>query len=170
MLRLLFALLWLASCRPQRDLSQYVIEDPGSKLSARLNLVDPAQLKSGFYQLEEGRWRWVASHFSVELKTPFASGRSGAILRLRGNLPEMLFAKTGPITLSAKLNGTALPSVTFRQAGDALYEAELPPAALESESILVHFSTDKALPANASSGDGRELALIVTSIALETKK
>ena len=173
MLRLALSLLLLASCRPKRDLSQYVEEDPRSKLSPTLALGNPlteGQLKSGFHQVEEGRWRWTASHFSVELKAPFASQQRGATLTLKGNLPEMLIAKSGPIVVSAQLNKTALPPMTFAQAGEVLYQADVAAASLLAGPVIVTFTVDKFLPPNTIPGDGRELALIVSSIALETKK
>ena len=173
MLRLALSLVLLASCRPKRDLSQYVEEDPRSRLSPRLALGNPlteGQLKSGFHQLEEGRWSWAASHFSVELKPPFASQQRGATLTLKGNLPEMLIARTGAIVVSAQINKTTLPPMTFRQAGVLMYQADVEAASLLGGPVIVTFTVDKFLPPNTIPGDGRELALIVSSIALETKK
>lgn len=173
MLRLGLALLLMASCRPKRDLSQYVEEDPASLLSPSVALGNPAteaQVKSGFHQVEEGRWRWASSRFSVQLKPPFGSQKQGATLTLKGSLPEILLSKTGPISLSAQVNKTALPPMTFKQAGELLYRADVPSAALLGSPIIVSFVTDKSLPPNTFPGDGRELALIVSSITLETKK
>lgn len=173
MLRLALSLILLASCRPKRDLSQYVEEDPRSKLSPRLALGNPlteGQLKSGFHQVEEGRWRWAASHFSVELKPPFASQQRGATLTLKGNLPQMLIDKAGAIVVSAQLNKTALQPMTFRQPGELVYQADIAAASLLAGSTIVTFTVDKFLPPNSIPGDYRELALIVSSIALETKQ
>ncbi len=174
MLRLLFvALLLVTSCRPRRDLSQYTQEDPKSSLSSQLTLGNPkfaGQLKSGFHEVEEGGWRWVAGKFVVELRPPFASQKLGATLTLKGNLPEILFSKTGPIQLSAKLNQTQLPKLQFKKVGDLLYQVDVPAFALAADQILVEFTADKFLPPNTFPNDGRELALIVTSISLDTKK
>lgn len=174
MLRLLLvALLLITSCRPKRDLSQYTQEDPKSGLVSNLIVGNPklaAQIKSGFHQVEEGGWRWVAGKFVVELRPPFASQKLGATLTLKGSLPEVLFAKTGPIHLRAKLNQTELPKLEFTKVGDFLYQVDVPASALSSDQILVEFTADKSLPPNTFPNDGRELALIVTSISLDTKK
>ena len=173
MLRLAPILFLLSSCRPTRDLSQYVQEDPASRLLPKLELgstLAEPQLKFGFYQIEEGRWRWVASRFSVQLKPPFASQQRGATLTLRGNLPDIVIAKTGPITLAARLNETELPPLTFSKSGELIYQVDVSAAALLAEPLILTFTTDKFLPPNTFAGDGRELALIVSAIALETKK
>lgn len=170
---LLPALLLVVSCRPNRDLSQYTVEDPDSHLVATIPIGNPkfeAQLKSGFHQIEEGGWRWAASKFVVEIKAPFASQKLGATLTLKGSLPEVLYSKTGPIQLSAKLNSTVLPPLKFKQAGDFVYEVEVSAKAMTASHILIEFTADKFLPPNTLPNDGRELALIVTSISLDTKK
>ncbi len=172
MLRILLAaLLLVTACRPRRDLSQYTVEDPKSALSTRIEIGNPrhaAQLKSGFHQIEEGGWRWAESRFTVELRAPFASQKTGARLVLKGNRPEVLTSRTGPVRLSAKLNETELASQSFAQDGEFTYTVEVPRAALSADSILVHFTTDKSLPPGTFPNDGRELALIVTSICLES--
>jgi hypothetical protein len=174
MLRLLLVCLLIAtSCRPRRDLSQYTQEDPKSQLTSNVSVANPkheAQLKSGFHQLEQGGWRWVSGKFVVELRAPFASPKLGAVLTLTGNLPDILFAKTGPIVLNAKLNNTPLPAQPFKAAGEVVYKVNVPAQALAADQILVEFSTDKPLAPNTFPNDGRELALIVSSISLETKK
>jgi len=173
MLKLLLpALLLITSCRP-RDLSQYTVEDPKSKLTARVKAGNPAhagQLKDGFHQIEEGGWRWATHKFTLELRAPFASQKLGATLELYGNIPEIVTTRTGPIQITAKLNSLQLPAQSFKTAGDFMYKVDVPPAALSADQILVEFTTDKFLPPNSFPNDGRELALIVSSISLETKK
>lgn len=174
MLRLLLVVVILTtSCRPRRDLSQYTKEDPKSSLTSSIEVGNPkhaAQLKSGFHNVEEGGWRWVAGKFTVELRAPFASQKVGATLTLRGNLPDVLISRTGPIQLSAKLNQTQLAAQPFKTAGDIVYKVDIPPAALSADQILVEFTSDKFLPPNTFPNDGRDLALIVSAISLETKK
>lgn len=167
------ALVLVTSCRPRRDLSQYTQEDPKSGLVSDLKMGEAktaGQLKAGFYQVEEGGWRWVAGKFQVELRAPFASQKLGATLTLRGNLPEILLSRTGGLELKARVNQTVLPAMRFARTGDVVYQAEVPPSALAADQILVEFVTDKALPPNTFPNDGRELALIVSSITLDTKK
>ena len=169
----LLSLLLFSSCRPRRDLSQYSQEDPRSNLVSTIAIGNPqfaSQLKSGFYQVEEGGWRWASGTFTVELRAPFASQKLGAILTLKANLPDILYSKTGPIEMSAKLNQTKLPKMLFDKSGEAIYKVEISPAAMSADQIVVEFKTDKFLPPNTFPNDGRELAMIVSTISLETKK
>jgi hypothetical protein len=172
LVRLLLASLLILGCRPNRDLSQYVQEDPNANITARLSMADAkheSQLKEGFHNLEENRWRWAAGTFKVELRTPFASQKQGATLKLQANLPEIVLAKTGPIQLTARIQGTSFQQTQYKQAGPLLFSAEVPAALCNADSVLVEFSTSKSLPPNTFPGDGRELALIIESITLETK-
>jgi hypothetical protein len=166
-------ILLLASCRPNRDLSQYTVEDKDSNLTAHLRTANPkhaAQLLSGFHQVEQEGWRWVGGRFSVQLKAPFASPKIGAALTLRGNFPDLVHARTGPIRLSARLNEIDLPPYTIQKPGDFAYSADVPAQALAADRIVVAFSTDKSIPPNTFPGDGRELALIIATISLDTKQ
>lgn len=167
------ALLVCCACRQDRDLSQYTVEDPKSSLTSVIEAGNPrhaSQLIAGFYQIEEGRWRWASNKMQVELRPPFASQKLGAKLGLYGNLPDIVVGRIGSISIRARLNGLELPAQTFAKPGDFYYLVEVPPTALATEKILVEFTTDKALPPNTFPNDGRELALIVSSISLETKK
>lgn len=170
---MLLALVLLASCRRERDLSQYTIEDPAAHLPSTValgNAAQQAQLLGGFHQIEEGRWRWTAKEFAVSLKAPFAAGQAGAVLELNGSLPELILSKTGPVTLAARIGGQTLPGVTFTTAGDAKYSVAVPPALLAQSPVRVDFTLSKALPAGTIPGDGRELGLIVSEIGLKTPK
>ena len=72
--------------------------------------------------------------------------------------------------MSAKLNQTKLPKMRFDKSGEAIYKVEISPAAMSADQIVVEFKTDKFLPPNTFPNDGRELAMIVSTISLETKK
>jgi hypothetical protein len=170
---LLVALLLVTGCRPRRDLSQYTVEDPKSALLARLEMGNAAhakQFKGGFHQIEEGGWRWTERKFAVELRQPFAGAKLGATLTLRGSLPEVVLAKTGPVKLQARVGDLKLAELPLSAAGEFVYTAAVPRSALSADSVVVEFETDKALPPGAMANDGRELALIVTQISLETTK
>src|SRR5262249_55430042 len=98
-----------------------------------LNVADPEaprQLVRGFYSLEDDAWRWTRSRFSVALRPPEGSSRSGARLELKGSIPETVIQRLGPISLSATINGQALKPETFSKGGILTYSREAPASAL----------------------------------------
>lgn len=164
------ALVW--GCRPRRDLSQYTAEDAKANLLPEVNLGDPSQagqLKSGFHQIEEGAWRWTEPKFVVELKAPFAAQKIGATLVLKGVAPDVLILKTGPITVSAKLNGAELGKARFEKAGPVELRLDVAPQLMRAETLLVEISSEPGLPPGSFPGDGRSLGLIVSSVGFERK-
>jgi hypothetical protein len=129
---------------------------------------DPSgELVTGFYGVEAGSWRWTASKFAVNLLPPPGAAENGATLEFKFSLPEVVANKVGPLTLSAKVNGFALPPQTYSKAGDYVYTAAVPGESLRSGTALIEFSTDKAMP--PGNGDKRELALVAVSVALQPK-
>jgi hypothetical protein len=129
---------------------------------------DPAvagQLKSGFYGIESGSWRWTARNFSVMLQPPVGSAQNGARLHFKFTLPDAVIDKLGPLQLSASVAGVALPPKRYVMAGSFDYQGDVPASALGGGPVTVEFSCDKALP--PSGGEMRELALIAQSVGLE---
>lgn len=162
----------VAGCRPRRDLSQYTVEDAKANLLPEVQLGNPAhagQLKSGFHQVEEGAWRWTEPKFVVELKAPFAAQKIGATLVVKGAAPDILLMKTGPITLSAKLNGTELGKATYPKAGPVELRLDVPAQLMRAETLLVEVNSTPGLPPGSFPGDGRSLGLIVSSVGFERK-
>jgi hypothetical protein len=160
------------ACRPRRDLSQYTVEDAKANLLPEVNLGNPAhasQLKSGFHQVEEGAWRWTEPKFVVELKAPFAGQKIGATLVVKGAAPDILIMKTGPITLSAKLNGVALGQMTYSKAGPVELRLDVPAQSMRADTLLVEIDSSPGLPPGSFPGDGRSLGLIVSSVGFERK-
>jgi hypothetical protein len=88
-------------------------------------------------------------------------------LELKFALPAAVFDRLGATTLSATVNGKPLPSQTYSSAGNQVYTQELAAGSFGPGPVTVEFSTDKALP--PGNGDARELALIVTHVALIAK-
>ena len=130
---------------------------------------DPAaepQLVRGFYGVESGSWRWTASKFAVTLHAPEGSAQSGATLQFRFSLPEVIVNKVGPVTLSASVNGTALPPQTYSKPGEYTYTAPVPATALSTGTVSAEFATNKAMP--PANGDKRELALVAVSVGLSS--
>jgi hypothetical protein len=128
---------------------------------------DPAaepQLVRGFYGVESGSWRWTASKFAVTLHAPDGSAQMGATLQFQFSLPEVIVNKVGPVTLSASVNGTPVPSQTYSKPGEYTYTTAIPAAALKTGTAALEFSTNKAMP--PANGDKRELALVAVSVGL----
>lgn len=170
-----FVVLELAACKHKGQASasraDVSVADPAnSGVTAAVSVLkmsDPEaehQLVKGFWGLESGSWRWTASRFAVILRAPEGSSQNGATLEFKFSLPDVVVNKTGPVTLSASINGMMLPSQTYSKPGDSVYSAAIPADALRTGQGSFEFSTDKAMP--PSNGDKRELALVAVSVAL----
>lgn len=162
----------VAGCRPRRDLSQYTVEDAKANLLPEVNVgnaAHAAQLKSGFHQIEEGAWRWTEPKFVVELKPPFASQKIGATLVVKGSAPDVLIMKTGPITVSAKVNGTEVGKANYPKAGPVELRLDVPAQLMRAETLLVEVTSTPGLPPGSFPGDGRSLGFIVASVGFERK-
>lgn len=123
------------------------------------------QLKSGFYGIEGGSWRWTARNFAVALAAPADPAHAGVKLHFKFTLPDAVINKLGPIQLSASADGLALKPELYSKAGSYDYVREVE-AGSQTGPVTVEFSCDKAL---APSGDERrELALIAMSAGLES--
>lgn len=158
------------ACKPRKSVRVELTDESAASLSASVHAADPQtapQLVRGFYEVEQNSWRWTRREFAVVLQVPAGSASKGATLILKFAIPEAAFEKLGPITLSATVGGKPLPPETFSQPGTHIYSKPVPPAALSTNVVEVNFSLDKCLPPGAV--DGRELGVIVSSIALESR-
>lgn len=171
-LSVLIALLALASpaCkRKPKTQDQPASEQPALPLVSVVQVNDPAasaQLVRGFHSLEANSWRWTMRKFTVALKPPPGSAQNGARLSLKFTIPEIAFKQMGPTTVTAVINGLALPPETYSKPGDYVYTRDVPASALGGDVVAVDFASDKGF---SSPGDARELALIAVSIALAPK-
>jgi len=161
---------WTTACKPRKSVRVELTDESAASLSASVHAADPqtaAQLVRGFYDIEQNSWRWTRREFAVVLQTPASSASKGATLTLKFAIPEAEFEKLGPITLSASVGGKPLSPETFAAPGTHTYSKPVPPAALSAAVVEVDVSLDKCLPPGAV--DGRELGLIFSSIALESR-
>jgi len=126
-----------------------------------------AQLVHGFYALEEDKWRWTASGFSVILQPPSGSAQNGARLEVMLSIPDVVVRELGSVTLSAMAAESPLAPEKYTKAGEYVYARDVPASALGGDVVSIEFATDKAIPAGKI--EQRELALIVTSIGLVSK-
>jgi tRNA (mo5U34)-methyltransferase len=130
-----------------------------SRIAAR-EFAFPGQTRlimtDGWHEVEDGRWRWTERKFAVYVRNPAPEARS---IVLSFAFPKKALEKVGPITLSCRCNGVALPPRTYSRAGNHLYRASLPAAVHPSGHAEIEFELDRALPPDAV--DERERGVIV---------
>ncbi|HEX5228055.1 MAG TPA: hypothetical protein VFW44_10110, partial [Bryobacteraceae bacterium] len=107
---------------------------------------------AGFYA-SEGTTRWTAKDFSILLPA-----EPGEALVLHFFVPDIQIQHLGVISLTADVNGRALPAMTFPRSGEYTYSAPLSAAG----TIVVNFHLDKA--SVGLNGDARELGVIVSEV------
>jgi len=152
-------------CRP-RDKIRLEPTQETLNLKSAVHMADPEivpQLISGFHPLEQNSWRWTTGKFAVMLKPP-ASAPAGAHLTVRLSVPEAVLRHTGPVTLTAALNGATLGSATWTAAGEYTFAAQVPANQLGADPITIDFALDKFLAAGTV--ETRELGLIVSSVEI----
>jgi hypothetical protein len=116
-------------------------------------LPDPwlgCDLEGGWHEMENGAWRWTERTFGVRLA---ASTSVSATVRLKFILPEAVIRETGPLRLTARVEGERLATVVYGSAGEHIYEQ--PAGWAGRQSASVRFEFDKALRPPAP--DTREL-------------
>ena len=161
-----------AGCSRNRSNADATIEEPpGQQLEkSMLRANDPKaskQLIKGFYELEQGSFRWTMGQFSVTLRPPFDAAEQGAKLVLNLGVPGPVIQKLKSMKLSASVDGVALPGETYTKAGTYLYSRDVPARALLKRVVTVGFTLDKYLP--PSDADQRELGVVVTAVGFEDK-
>lgn len=139
------------------------IPEPASELDVS-DETHTGQLLAGFWQIEQGSWRWTAREFWIALRPPDRSDLYGATVNLRVFVPDSQIVKLGPMTLTAFVNGMQLGSKTFAAGGAYEYSQEVPKDALATSLLPLRFVFDKAAPPWTT--DGRELAAVVSRAAL----
>jgi hypothetical protein len=122
-----------------------------------------SQLLGGFYQVEDKSWRWVARNFSVALKPPLRAGKQGGRLTVRFYISGDELQETGPLTLTATIDGKSVGEETFSDAGSHEFTRKLPAQTMDTNILPVQFSFDKGF---VPTGDNRELAAVVVWIGL----
>lgn len=156
------------SCKRHKRPIQTTEEAP--MLASVVATADPQvarQLVTGFYGVEQNAWRWTAGRFSVVLRPPASSATKGATLQLKFAIPDASLAANKTVSLSAYVNGTALPPETYNKAGQFTFTRDVPGSMLSGDVAKVDFSIDRTLPATPA--DRRELGLVVSMIGLQPK-
>jgi hypothetical protein len=157
------------ACKPIDPIRlEPTIEDPPALASA-IRFSDPgktSQLLRGFYDLQGGVWRWTAPQFAVTLAPPAGAATRGARLVLEFSLPDSSIDLLKNVTVAAKISHVPLPPETFTTPGRHQYQSDVPASVLDKREVTIDFAVDKFV---TPPKDGRDLALIVTAVALEPK-
>src|SRR5579883_3462898 len=127
-----------AGCkRPPKVQVQETVEE-GPHLSSTINMGDfkqESQLISGFYGIEGNAWRWSSRQFVAVLKVPFGASQRGGTLELSLTVPQVVIDKLKTVSLTASVDGNALPPETYSTAGPASYKRDIPASMLTGENI-----------------------------------
>src|SRR5262249_53489502 len=146
---------------------EWKAQDPRD-MASTIRIADPStssQLIRGFYDLEQGAWRWTASRVTVSLLSPLGTKQRGAELTSKVTIAEVSLRKLKSMTLSANVGDFALAPETYTTQGNHEYRRELSPSAVRGELVDADFSLDKFL----GPPEWNELGVIVTFIGLESK-
>jgi hypothetical protein len=128
--------------------------------SRLIHSFDPAvTLVSGWHEPVDGTWRWTQKDFSIGIRN------YGAAVALQINIcfwaPEQAIEQLGAIKVSARIDGSALPSQTFSRPGQNIYAITL---RTPGDHTTVSVSVDK--PFVPGGADTRELGLAVNAIEI----
>ena len=141
-----------------------------ARVPTTVQLGDPraaGQVVSGFYDIEDGAWRWTEKQFVVELGTPLGASGRGATLELHFTVPPVVIEKNPSITLSASVDGNVLPPETFTKPGEYVYKRDVPASLMNADVVRVTFELDKTMTPGGA--DTRVLGVVATKAALVRK-
>lgn len=158
------------SCKRAKKTHVEATDETGPTLASVVNMAEPkasVQLLRGFHDVEQNAWRWTMGKFSVTLRPPLNAPQKGATLVVKLNIPSAVMDRIKSTTLTANVNGAALPGETYTKAGEYTYSQDVPASALSADAVTAEFALDKFLPPGAV--DQRELGVVVTSIGFEAK-
>ena len=124
-------------------------------------IASSTSLDAGWYELEQGRWRWTAKNFRATLTRPAVE--EAAELRMQFYLPQELFEQANSVELAVTVNSRELPRATYNAPGPYLYRASLPKSCGTGNAV-VDCSLSHAL--SSFGMDERELGLIVHTLEI----
>jgi len=160
----------LAGCHRDQIIRPEPTEEGSVGLSPSIYMGDPrstVQLVRGFHQIEENAWRWTMGRFTLIFRRPDTPAGKRTVLVLRGNVPDSLLKKVGPVTLTALLGPDPVGQITISKPGPVTLEADVPNSLLTGETVTFDFVLDKFAPPGLL--DPRELGIIVISASLESR-
>jgi len=125
----------------------------------------PAYIISDFLEAPPGQsWRWTGQKPTLKLKT---ESTDNIRFRARGAFPHQSHQQILPITLSVFVNDKLLDRVTYKTAGDFVFQKDVAPDLLLSNGEnKVRIELDKVFVA----GDGVKLGMILAELGFEKRK
>jgi hypothetical protein len=108
------------------------------------------QIVSGLFQVEEGRWRWMAGRAVILLKRP----EQRSIVQVALHIPEQSPARR----ISLSLDGVPVAEQTFPAPGT--YNLSSGPVTVASQEATLTITADKTF---SVPGDERRLSIILTA-------
>ncbi len=126
-----------------------------------------AHFAKGFYDPEEGAWRWTGKEFAVDLSPPLHSDQKGAQLVMKLAVPDAVIQKLTSVQLSASIQGYKLEPQTYTKPGQYTFTRDVPADKLQSDAVRIDFALDRALPPTDT--DQRQLGIIVSEVGLIAK-
>ncbi len=121
----------------------------------------------GFYEPEQGAWRWTGKEFAVDLSPPLHSDQKGAQLVMKLAVPDAVIQKLTSLQLSAAIQGYKLEPQIYTKPGQYTYTRDVPADKLQSDAVRIDFALDRALP--PTDADKRQLGIIVSEVGLVAK-
>lgn len=122
---------------------------------------------SGFYDIEDGAWRWTSKQFAVTLNPPPHSAERGGHLVMHLAVPDPVIQHSQFVELSCSVGGLKLAPQTFAKAGSYTYERDIPADKLDGSDVRIDFAVDHTLPPTGP--DIRQLGIIVSQVGIVAK-
>jgi hypothetical protein len=166
----LTAALALSGCKRKHHPNPAATIEEESELASVISVAEPrdsSQLLNGFHAVEQNAWRWTMKEFAVSLGPPPNSALRGAKLELNFSLPDVVKDKLLGVTITPAVAGVKLKPFKVEKTGDQVASFDVSYEQLKSEAVVVQFFLDKGIP--PSTGDSRELGLVVSRIGFVTK-
>jgi hypothetical protein len=135
-------------------------EQPGLSYLNLADIRSKAQLRTGWYGIEDGGWRWMSKQAEAVLRVP-AEGASIFEMQIFFP-PDFIERAGGPITLSVLLDGHPFARETYRQPGGYRLEKAAPRDLPAGSVTHVALQLDRTAPPSES--DRRELGMVVSRL------
>jgi len=129
-------------------------------------LAEESQLVSGFNDRDQEPFRWTRQRFAVEFAVPEGGATRGALLEIKGFIPQMEIDELHDLRLTAKAVDRVLAQQLLSSAGALALEIPVPAEALQKPRVIVDFELDKRF---AVSGDPREFGIVVSRFELRAR-
>ena len=117
-----------------------------------------AQLRSGWYGIEDGGWRWMSKQAAAVLRVP---ADAAPVFEVHLFFPPDYQQRAGgPVTLSVLLDGRPLTHETYSQPGGYSLSIAVPRNRLTAPDATVALQLNRAMPPGGN--EKRELGAVVS--------